>query len=167
MKWPCLAPHSRASLADALATVTSALTRPAAGRPPTRLLRAALYLHAFNPARRAGLTDPAVVRALGWLARAWLPVAQVSDPRVTRVALDALTVRLDGHRAAAATVARNREVFHDALGYAVELGLVPANPLGQVRWTAPAAATAVNPRRLPPLRRCGPSWPRWPACGQS
>jgi hypothetical protein len=65
MKWPRLAPHSRASLADALATVTLALTRPAAGRPPARTLRAALYRHAFNPTRRATTTDPAVARALG------------------------------------------------------------------------------------------------------
>jgi hypothetical protein len=37
MKWPSLAVHSRASLADALATVTPALTRPwtAAWPPPT------------------------------------------------------------------------------------------------------------------------------------
>jgi hypothetical protein len=25
-------------------------------------------------------------------------------------------------------------VFHGALGYAVELGLLPANPIGLVRW---------------------------------
>jgi integrase len=144
MKWPRLAPHSRASLADALATVTPALTRPTAGRPPASTLRAALYRHAFNPARRATDMDPAVARALGWLAQASLPVTQLSDPRVTRAALDALMLRLDDSRAAAATVARKRAVFHGALGYAVELGLLHANPLGQVRWTAPAAATAVN-----------------------
>jgi hypothetical protein len=68
MKWPRLAPHSRASLADVLATVTLALTRPASGRPSARTLRAALYRHAFNPTRRATTTDPAVARALGWLA---------------------------------------------------------------------------------------------------
>jgi len=51
---------------------------------------------------------------------------------------------MDGSRAAAATVARKRAVFHDALGYAVELGLLPANPVSQVRWTAPTATTAVN-----------------------
>jgi len=33
MKWPSLAAHSRASLAEALATVTPALTGPARGRP--------------------------------------------------------------------------------------------------------------------------------------
>ena len=53
MKWPCLAAHSRASLADALATVTAALTRERGRRPPEGAVRAALYGHAFNPARAA------------------------------------------------------------------------------------------------------------------
>ena len=144
IKWPRLAPHSRASLADALATVTPALTGPVAGRPSARTLRAALYGHVFNPQRRAGPIDPTGARALGWLARASLPVRKLSEPQVVLGALDALTVRLDGSRAAAATVARKRAVFHDFLGYAVELGLLPANPVSQVRWTAPRAATAVN-----------------------
>jgi integrase len=145
MKWPHLAPHSRASLADALATVTAALTRPAAGRPPARTLRAALYRHLFNPQRHAGPMDPAEARAIEWLARASLPVGKLSDTQVVRGVLDAMTVRLDGSRAAAATVARKRAVFHDALGYAVELGLLPANPVSQVRWAAPTAATAGEP----------------------
>jgi hypothetical protein len=40
---------------------------------------------------------------------------------------------------------RKRAVFHGALGYAVELGLSPANPAGLVRWRAPTAAAAVSP----------------------
>jgi hypothetical protein len=148
LKWPHLAPHSRASLADALATVTPALTRPVDGRPPARTLRVALYRHAFNPTRRAAATDPAVARALGWLARASLPVTQLNDRKVIRAALDALTVRLDGSRAAAATVTRKRAVFHDALGYAVELRLLPANPVSRVRWPARTATTVVNPRTV-------------------
>jgi len=55
MKWPSPATHSRASVAEALATVTPALTRPGASdRPDPRELRMALYQHAFNPARPAG-----------------------------------------------------------------------------------------------------------------
>jgi hypothetical protein len=42
MKWPHLAPHSRASLADALATVTPLLTRETGCRPPDGTLRAKL-----------------------------------------------------------------------------------------------------------------------------
>jgi integrase len=148
LKWPRLAPHSRASLADALATVTPALTRPAAGRPSARTLRAASYRHLFNLQRRAGPMDPAEARAIEWLARASLPVGKLSDTQVVRGALDAMTVRLDGSRAAAATVARKRAVFHNALGYAVEPGLLPANPVSQVRWAAPTAATAVNPQTV-------------------
>jgi hypothetical protein len=90
-----------------------------------------------------------------------LPVRRLSEPQIVRGALDALTVRLDGSRAAAATVARKRAVFHDALGYAVELGLLPANPVSQVRWTAPTAAAAVNLEAVAsPPRRCGRSWLR-------
>jgi hypothetical protein len=56
MKWPHLAPHSRASLADALATVTP-LTRETGRTPPAGTLRAALYGHAFNPPRRSGAPE--------------------------------------------------------------------------------------------------------------
>jgi hypothetical protein len=56
MKWPALSAHSRASLADALATITPALTRNAPRRPPAAVLRAALYACAFNPACAAART---------------------------------------------------------------------------------------------------------------
>jgi integrase len=36
-------------------------------------------------------------------------------------------------------------VFHGALSHAVELGLLPANPISRVQWHAPRAAVAVNP----------------------
>jgi hypothetical protein len=126
MKWPALATHSRASLADALATVTPALTRAAAGRPPAAALRAALYQHAFNPARPAA--DAATARVLDWVRQASLPVARLADAVVLRQALDALTLRLDGGRAAANTVIRKRAVFHGALGYAVETGAAGIQP---------------------------------------
>lgn len=59
MKWPRLAPHSRASLADALATVTVLLTRPTVRRPADRVLRAALYGYAFNSQQRVLIANPA------------------------------------------------------------------------------------------------------------
>ncbi len=65
VKWPYLAPHSRASLANALATVTPLLTRETGGRPPPGRLRAALYGHAFNPQqRRSCAPDPGTASAL-------------------------------------------------------------------------------------------------------
>jgi hypothetical protein len=56
----------------------------------------------------------------------------LADPQVTRRALDALTLRLDGTRAAAATITRKRAVFHGCLDYAAELGLLEANPLDRI-----------------------------------
>jgi hypothetical protein len=148
MKWPHLAPHSRASMAEALATLTPVLTRPAARRPSVRALRAALYEHAFNPHRRNDILEPGTANALAWLERASLPIQQLQDPRVIRRALDALAVLLDGRRAAANTIARKRAVFHNALGYAVELGLLPGNPLSQVNWKSPRVGGVVNPQTV-------------------
>jgi integrase len=149
MKWPHLAPHSRASLADALATVTPLLTREGGRMPPPGRLRAALYGHAFNPPLRSRVPEPGTASVLSWAERASLPVSQLADPRVIRAALDGLCTRLDGSPAAANTITRKRAVFHGALGYAVELGLLPANPIGLVRWRAPAAAVAVSPATVP------------------
>ena len=57
MKWPSLAAHSRASVAEALATVTPALTRPAT-TDPTRPLSATPSANGrwrrCRPAARAG-----------------------------------------------------------------------------------------------------------------
>ena len=148
MKWPHLAAHSRASMADALATVTPLLTKTTSRRPPARMLRVALYGYAFNPPRRCRAPRPATASALAWLERNSLPVSSLSDPQVIRAALDGLCLRLDGTPAAANTITRKRAVFHNALGYAVELGLLPANPAGTVQWRAPKAAAAVSPQAV-------------------
>jgi hypothetical protein len=47
------------------------------------------------------------------------------------------------------TITCKQAVFHGALGYAVELGLLPANPVGLVRWHGPKAASAVSPATVP------------------
>ena len=167
MKWPRLAPHSRASLADTLATVTPLLTRETSRRPPAQTLRAALYGHAFNARRRCRTPRPHTASALACLERASLPVSQLGDPRVIRAALDGLCTRLDGSPAAANTITRKRAVFHGTLGYAVELGLLPANPSA---WCAGARPEPPRPsaRLLSPARRrSGRSLPRSPALGRN
>jgi integrase len=145
MKWPSLAAHSRASVAEALATVTPVLTRPGAqGRSIQRELRTALYLHAFNPGRPAE-PGSAAAQTLDWAQQGSLPIGCLSEPAVLRSALDALTFRLDGRRAAANTVTRKRAVLHGALGHATEAGLLPDNPLDNVRWRAPQSSAALDP----------------------
>ena len=145
MKWPSLAAHSRASLAESLATVTPVLARPdARDRPDPRELRTALYQHAFNPARPAG-PGSAAAQILDWARQASLPVGCLSEPAVLRTALEALTFRMDGSRAAANTIIRKRAVLHGALGYAAEAGLLPDNPLDSTRWQVPQSSAALDP----------------------
>jgi integrase len=145
-KWPLSAAHTRAGIADALATITPALLTPGRGRPPAAVLRTGLYGHAFNPARAGTDPGPAAAAALAWASHHCLPLAVLADPAVTRHALDALTVRLDGTRAAAATITRKRAVFHGCLGYAAELGLLAANPLDHVTWRPPRSSCPAGPR---------------------
>jgi hypothetical protein len=137
MKWPLAAAHTRAGIANALATITPALLTPGRGRPPAALLRAALYRQAFNPARAHTDPGPAATAVLAWARHHCLPLTALACPQVTRRALDALTLRLDGTRAAAATITRKRAVFHGCLGYAAELGLLEANPLDRITWKLP------------------------------
>jgi hypothetical protein len=109
------------------------------------VLRAALYGHAFNPAR-AGADPGPPATALAWASRHCLPLAALAGLQVTRRALDALTLRLDGTRAAAATITRKRAVFHGCLGYAAEHGLLAANPLDRITWRPPRSSRSADPR---------------------
>jgi hypothetical protein len=122
-------------------SAADAASRPqAAGQQAARrLVRTCL-----QPQQRSRIPDPATAGVLAWLERASLPVSQLSDPRVIGAALDGLCRRLDGSPAAANTITASA-VFHGALGYAVELGLLPADPISQVQWRAPRAAVAIKP----------------------
>jgi len=145
-KWPNLAPVSRRSVAEALVTVTIALTAGERGAPEGQVLRQALFGWAFNPATRH-LDPPAeIAAALGWAARASLPVAVLEDTAVVRLALAACARTLTGKAAAGATQRRKRSVFYNALGYAVEQGHLPANPVDRIQWTTPAVAASVDRR---------------------
>ncbi len=146
MKWPLAAAHTRAGIADALATITPALITPGRDKPSAAVLRAALYRHAFRPAQSGADPGLAATAALAWARSHCLPLAALADPQVTRRALDTLALRLDGTRAAAATITRKRAVFYNCLGYAAELGLLQANPLDRISWRSPQASCAVDPR---------------------
>jgi integrase len=89
---------------------------------------------------------PAAGAALAWARRYSLPLTVLQDPRVTRGALDALPLRLDGTPAAANTISRKHAVFRNAFGYAVELGLLTASPLDRIAWNPPNASSTVDPR---------------------
>ena len=145
-KWPNLAPVSRRSVAEALVTVTIALTTKEPGAPEPRVLRRALFGWAFNPATRDTDPPPEIAAALDWAERASLPVADLEDTATVRLALAACARNLNGKPAAGSTQRRKRSVFYNALGYAVEQGHLPSNPVDRIQWTTPAVAQTVDRR---------------------
>src|SRR6185437_8065412 len=78
-KWGGLAPVSRRSVAEALVTVTVALTAREPGAPEGKVLRQALFSWAFNPATRDSDPPEKIADALDWAERASLPVAELED----------------------------------------------------------------------------------------
>ena len=75
-------------------------------------------------------------------------MAALEEPDTVRAVLNACARRLDGKPAAATTTRRKRAVFANALGYAVERRLLPANPLGQIQWKASEVAETVDRRSV-------------------
>ncbi|MFI1826612.1 tyrosine-type recombinase/integrase [Streptomyces sp. NPDC020412] len=159
MKWPTASAKHRASIADTLATVTPKLVKDNRGAPATKVLRAALYSWVFrfvlgddgelHP--RIDVVEPPaeVVAALDWIARKSVDITALNTPSVARSGLDAMTLRLDGKKAAANTVKRKLPVFSNCLRYAVERELLAAFPLDKVDWTPPETDDEIDFRFVP------------------
>ncbi|MFI7274198.1 tyrosine-type recombinase/integrase [Streptomyces sp. NPDC049879] len=169
MKWPKAAAKHRSSIAESLSVVTAALTKKKRGAPAASVLRLALQQWAFQCRRddgnqwrnRAAVETPPVevAAALDWIAENSMKVTEVAESTKVRLALTALSLRLDGLPAAENTFRRKRAVFSNALRYAVERELLPGNPLGRIDWDPPQTDDEVdfqyvpNPRQVQALLR--------------
>ncbi|MDI5967160.1 tyrosine-type recombinase/integrase [Streptantibioticus silvisoli] len=168
MKWPDVAAKHRANLAEAMCTVTTALTAQGArGRPDGAVLRLALRNWAFQAgraedgttvrdadgtliARKDTETPPAdVAAALAWIARNSLRVSDLNESDAVRRALRALSLKLNGQKAAENTVRRKHTGFNNALRYAVERDRLVSNPLEKIDWSPPATDDEVDFRYVP------------------
>jgi len=147
-KWSSVAPKSHRSIADALATVTPALVTDPSSTPPDGLRELVYAWVANRPARDAGPPAAYLTAAARWLERNSVQLGLLVDrtrgPEITRRALDLLKLTMEGEPAAPNTVARKKAVFYNALEYAVELGLLPANPIEHVSWRAPKTTEAIE-----------------------
>ncbi|WP_405583954.1 tyrosine-type recombinase/integrase [Streptomyces sp. NBC_01190] len=171
MKWPNIAAKHRASIADALTTVTPALvTTSRDKRPDTATLRRALQTYAFQAARdesgkvvlgddgrpmarKDAETPPEdVAAALAWMAKHSMKVGDLKDSDALRGALFALSHRLDGTVAAENTTRRKYSVLNNALRYAVERDLLPVNPLTRIDWSPPQTDDEIDFRYVPDPR---------------
>jgi integrase len=74
-----------------------------------------------------------IAAAVKWIEKASLPVAELQEIARAYELIDVLGRKLDGKPAARQTYRRRRAVVFNALEYAVELEVLPANPLSRVR----------------------------------
>jgi integrase len=146
MKWVRAAAKSRASNADAMASITMAMLASDRGRPETKLLCKAMTGWAFNLKRREAEKGTDIENALRWLAKNTLPVSRLDDAALTRKVLDELAVKMDGKAAAANTVSRKRAVFYNSLESAIESKLLDRNRIPDIKWTAPKEVKAIDKR---------------------
>lgn len=160
MKWPRAAAKHRANIAESLAVVIPTLVTTNRGVPDHKTLRAALYQWAFRAVRGPDgelvtrhvveAPPPEVNAALAWLSEHSMKVTALEDPALLRPALEALTRRMDGRKAAETTARRKRMVLSNFLRYTVEeKGLLASNPLNRVDWTPPETDDEIDFRYVP------------------
>lgn len=169
MKWKDASGGYRRDIARALVAATPAMIASTRGAPDPARIRKALTGWGFNTKRRAECPDN-TADVLRWLERNTKPMSTLGDAAAARALLDAATTKLDGKRNAASTVSRNRAVLYNAFEYAVELKVLPKNPLKDLKWKAPRPARevdrrcVVNPEQarvlLDAVREQRPSGPR-------
>ncbi|MBO3748785.1 site-specific integrase [Streptosporangiaceae bacterium NEAU-GS5] len=144
-RWRHISALSREAITYALLSVVPVLVDDVPNAPEADELRAVLRTYALLPESRRPELPKTLAGALGWLEKASLPVADLSEPRVIRMALDAIALTFAGEPAAATTVRRKRAILHHMLEMAVELKELQSNPLHTVRWTPPKASEVVDP----------------------
>ncbi|MFF1295611.1 MULTISPECIES: tyrosine-type recombinase/integrase [unclassified Streptomyces] len=146
-QWHRTGGNNRKNTAKALMATTVALLRtpPTAFRPVD--VRTALREYAFN-ARRRQDASPEVATILKWVERNTLTMAAWEDPAKVDEVLQALGSKLDGTRAAASSIKRNRRILNVAMEYAVKHRILRANPLPKGRGAAPKTSSAIDKRAL-------------------
>ncbi|MEU1941637.1 site-specific integrase [Streptomyces sp. NPDC020125] len=160
VKWPRAAAKHRAGIAEALAVVTPTLVTTTRGAPDVKVMRAALYQWAFRavkgsdgrlaPRHRVEEPPEDIRTALSWIAGHSMKVNALENAALLRPALDALSLRLDGRKAAENTARRKRMVLSNFLRFTVEeRGLLSANPLARVDWTPPETDDEIDFRYVP------------------
>lgn len=132
-RWAEASAKQRDSMTDALATVVPVLVRPGRGRPGPEVLRRVLRSYVLPVPRRERERPEEIAAAVKWVEKASLPVAELQEITRAHDLIDALGRRLDGKPAATQTYRRRRAVVFNVLEYAVELELLPSNPLSRVR----------------------------------
>jgi integrase len=145
-KWPTISPRHRKSIAEALTNITMALIVPTRGRLASfdqREIASTLTYCFFargGPRANENSEIAASLRSAAPLATA------IGEPLTLRKVLRALSTKLDGTPASERTVTRKRATLNNVVEFAVELGVLEANPLPKVRQRSFGADRQIDPR---------------------
>jgi hypothetical protein len=147
MKWKQTSAKYRKDIARALTAATPAMLAEVRGRPDDASIRRALIRWGFNTKQRS---DPPadVAEVLAWVAGNSAPVSALAEPTTARRMLDHATGTVEGGIAAASTGRRHRTILANAMDYAIERGLLDANPVRMLKWTAPRVSGQVDRRSM-------------------
>lgn len=148
LKWPKSSAKRRMSLVVGLSTATVALCAKDKRAPDPNKLYNVLYTYGFNVNRWNGELPEEARRMLAWVEENSLPVRSLDDTKTTRALLTALSLRLDGKRAAPSTFINKRSVVRTAIGYAIETKRLSGNPLVHVAWERDDDDDQVEPARV-------------------
>ncbi len=137
MKWPDSAATSRRSRAEGLMTITVALMDSSRVPNPDKEVRLALKQYAFNTPQRDRVESSEIGRILDRVREASPRVSALGEPGVLRPLLSAMGETLAGKPASAAYANRRRMTLSNAIMYAIEKGILAANPLRQMQSLRP------------------------------
>ncbi|WNV82163.1 integrase [Umezawaea sp. Da 62-37] len=146
LKWGDAAATTRGSTVEALATAGAVFVRDGVGRPEVTELRGVLSRTLLPPTTRDGEVSDVDRDVIDWLRRNSRPLYELTDAVAARAVLDALAAKLDGKSAAASVYQRKRAVLFNLLSYAVELELIPDNPLSRIKRKVSKVVDQVDPR---------------------
>jgi integrase len=148
-KWPYASPNHRRGIAEALTDATEALLT---AEPPfsREMVREALRWSYSARIRDNAEPPPHLAPVVRWLEISTITMASFTErgsgAMLARAMLARISQTKDGAPAAANTANRKRMVLGNAMEYACETGVLPANPLKTVKWAKPRTLTTVDPR---------------------
>jgi len=155
--WHSLEPGSRRKLAEALATVTLALTEPPIDPLDHAFCFRWLVCWSFNSRARVSTipADEDAAAAITWIADHSVPMSALNDPKMARRAYNSTTTDQFGKPFAVNTYRNKKKGLSGAVNYAIEMGRLDTNPLERISTNPPRRNTTVDRRVVvnPPQAR--------------
>ena len=149
MKWKTAAATYRRSIAEALVTATIPMFKSDRESRMTSSLGPRCFAGLLTLSGGLTLEQPQEISAtLRWIERNTKSVSTLTDKQILRPVLNAIASKLDGKAAAATVVNRKRAVLSNLMEYAVELELLDANPIPNLKWKAPKVTHVVDRRSV-------------------